>query len=545
MKSNVVAIVGAGATAVSLIASLADAAELAPFYDGLTIFVIDKKRFLGRGLAYDLDLPSNLLNTRAGHITPFADKPGHFYRWLQENRKIWEDEFPGLVVERETFAPRPLFGLYLEHMMNEIAGRLAQLGVSLVPIRAEVTDILRASSNDLHVITDTALTIRADYAVLCCGNLASNEHAALRNYERFFVTPYPLQRVTKAIPRDAKVAIIGARLSAVDAALGLAASGHHGPLAMISRSGYFPTVRGTQGRYRPQVATLAKIEERVRCQGQLTLGDLFTIVVAEIRHAGGDAPDFANLPPLPPADPLGFFEAEIAAAARPRLWQAVLYATNAFIDFAWQWLDPADKKKFLDNYLAAWLSYRVSIPVENAQRLVTIAKSGQLSSRSGAVSIVPNPSGGFKVKPAAADNEEEFDAVICAFGTPRKATDLASRLVQSLLDRGIARAQPFGGIDVVATTGNLIDGRGHAISNIWAIGELTNGVYLFTSVLEINARHAAHIAQDLVRQLSRSNASTEDVASVTGTIGTQQGKQARMTAMGPSKQLGEHRATTF
>lgn len=504
MKSNVIAVVGGGASAVSFLDSLAreyrDTARRP-----LTVFLVEKRRFTGRGLAYDADLSTNLLNTRAGYITPFPDKPGHFYGWLTTNRHQWEEDFPGLAVDEQTFVPRPLFGLYLEYMMSELSGRLAQLGINLVQLRAEVLDMHRTNDGDVILRTDTSLTIRADQVILSCGNLQSREYSALDAHPGFHSSPYPIKRLTRTIDKDAGVAILGARLSAIDIALGLAGAGHRGPMTMVSRSGYYPSVRGTQGRYVPRVLTLERIRQEVRkAGGRLALATLVGLAVEECAHAGCGDVSTLMLPPAPPRDPLAWFEAEIAAAARPRPWQAVLYATNSFVDYAWQYLDEADKVLFLKHYQAAWMAYRVSIPVENAEKLVALAKAGRLRFANGTAEVATRAGGGFDVALSgpAGRAEHGFDAVIGAFGSPRDPALLDSRLVANLLGSGLARAHRHGGIDVDGDTNRLIDAHGWTVPNIRVIGELTSGVYFFTSVLEINARHAARCAHDLMAAIA-------------------------------------------
>ncbi|WP_188910627.1 FAD/NAD(P)-binding protein [Salinarimonas ramus] len=175
MKECVIAIIGAGATAVSLLQALVDEARAEPRCPRLVVYLIETRRLRGRGLAYEDDLASNLLNTRAGFITPFPQRPGHFFAWLQANEAAWRHEFPGLVVEADTFVPRPLFGLYLECMMGELAGELMRIGGTLVPVTAEATDLEPTPEGRVVVSTDTALAIRADRVVLSCGNLQARE----------------------------------------------------------------------------------------------------------------------------------------------------------------------------------------------------------------------------------------------------------------------------------------------------------------------------------------------------------------------------------
>lgn len=505
MKETVIAVVGGGATAVSLIDSLVREAKTAPGCPRLVVYTIDNRRLRGRGLAYDDDVASNLLNTRAGFITPFPDRPGHFFTWLRENGAVWRHEFPDLVVEPETFVPRPLFGLYLECMLSALGGELLRIGGSLVSVGAEAIDIERTADGRFVVGTDTALTIRADHVVLSCGNLQVDEHEALAKRPGFHASPYPIRRMVHEIARDARVAVIGARLSAIDAIMGLFAAGHRGPIAMVSRSGYLPSVRGTQGRYAPTLLTRAHVEAHVLRHGGLSLATLVGWVEEEIARAGGGRLQAGTpIPPRPPSDPLAFLESEIAQAQAPRPWQAVLYATNGIVDLLWRALPEAERLLFLDRFQAAWMAYRVSIPVENARRMLDAGREGRLGFRSGASHVAARGDGGFDVAIGEGPDArvERFDAVVCAYGSSRDPRRLASRLVQSLIARGLVRPHRHGGLDVATGSGAAIAADGSVVRNLSILGELTAGANFFTSALEINARHAAAAAKAVIASIA-------------------------------------------
>ena len=511
MENPVIAVVGGGATALSFLNGFLKERQHEKRVP-ITIYVVEKRRFRGRGLAYDLDLPTNLLNTRAGFITPFAEKPGHFFEWLIANRTAWEDEFPGLDVNAQTFVPRSLFGLYLEYAMSDLAGDLAHIGIQLIHVRAEVTEIQRLTDGHLSVCTDSSLRIRADQAVLCCGNLQSREFKAFEKHEGFHASPYPIRRLARSAEKKRSVAILGARLSAIDVAVGLAGAGFDGQMTMISRSGYFPSVRGTQSRYIPSILTLDRLREHNSRHGNVRLTQVHDWIMQELVLAGSPILAVCDLPLSPPANVEAFLETEIAAAAVPRPWQAVLYSTNTVIDYLWQILDDADRGKFLKDYAAAWMSYRVSIPVENAVRLLDLARSGLLRFARGAATVTAVEEGKFQIALATSSGEARqmtADMVVGAFGTPRDPRCLDSHLVQSLMDVGLARAHRHGGLDVDASSGALIDCNGSLASDIFAIGELTAGVYFFTSVLEINARHAARVAHCMSNALAHRQFQTE------------------------------------
>ncbi|MBK6782303.1 MAG: FAD/NAD(P)-binding protein [Gemmatimonadetes bacterium] len=64
----------------------------------------------GRGVAYDTPFRSNLLNVPAWNMSAFPDDPGHFQRWLAART-------PG--ADQGTFAPRMVYGAYLEELLAE------------------------------------------------------------------------------------------------------------------------------------------------------------------------------------------------------------------------------------------------------------------------------------------------------------------------------------------------------------------------------------------------------------------------------------------
>lgn len=504
---TVIAIVGGGASGLAVTYKLIAEILKQDQKPNLTIYFIDRKRHFGRGLAYDGDISTNLLNTRAAFISPIAGDPGHFLRWLTENEREWRDDFPGLKVTPDAFLPRPLFGLYLEHLFAEVTKTALRLGSRVIAVNAEVTDIEIIGENDLVVQTDQALAIRSDYVVLCCGNLPSTEFRDLADRPNFFVSPYPIRSLSRAVPKGARVGVAGTRLGAIDTIVGLAGNDPDATFHAFSRSGRLPSVRGTQGRYVPRLLNHEHLASLVAQKGRLRLQDMLDLILAEIEIAQDGAP-FDPAPFFgPPPAPLEFLDREIASSdGKPRMWQAVLYATNAIMDYAWAHLDEGDKALFLRDHFSTWVAYRVSIPIENAMRLRDLILRDRLHIHPGASRIIPDADGsGFRVtmhRSGGMREEVPVDAVVCATGTPRDVHALDSRLTRNLLAKGIAQADRFGGILVDHETGQVRGIAGQSSAHLIAIGELTSGAYFFTSVLEVIARHAAERAATIIRRIT-------------------------------------------
>lgn len=500
---SVIVIVGGGAAGVAAAYHLVDEAAKREAPPHMTIYVVESRPRIGAGNAYEADWDTNLMNTRAGVISPVAGDPGHFLRWASENQALWQDDFPGWQVDADRFVPRPLLGLYLEHVFTDTCRRALRLGSRIVPVHAEVVDIDILGPGDLLVQTTSHLTIRANQVVLCQGHLPSREMGPLLEQPGVYATPYPVRRVARAIDRQATVALVGSRLSAVDAMLGLAAAGHQGPIHCFSRSGRLPSVRGTQERYTPKIMTLDTVRRLVASKGRLSLAEMAALVRAEIELAEGKDFDFRQFF-APPADPLTFLDSEIAAAERPRMWQAVLYASNAIMEYAWHYLEEADKLRFARDHFSHYISFRVSIPVENAIRMRDLMRAGRVQVHAGAVQVAANAEGGFLVSPERGGAPLLVDTVIGCLGTPRDATRLDSPLLERLFAKGFSLPERFGGIQVDHATGQ-VRGHGGCREDLLAIGDLTAGTHFFTSVLEVLARHAQTRAAAILDRLAGSS----------------------------------------
>jgi uncharacterized NAD(P)/FAD-binding protein YdhS len=486
---KVIAIVGGGSTALAFLHSylqLADDGHALP----QTIYLFEKRGVFGPGAAYEPDLGSNLLNTKTGFITPFQERPGDFYRWLQENNTAWRGRYPDFQLDEQGYAMRSLFGLYLQQQLQLLMKRAAARQLHIIQICAEVTDVARLGDGCV-VTTDGNIVLRADYVFFFCGTLAAKPRHPPS--ERVLTTPYLTRELSAHIPADTAVGIVGARLSCIDAVVALVEQGHRGPITIHSRSGYFPSVRGTQGRIEPRFLTTEKIDGLVRLRGKLRLADLVELVQKEIARLGANSGAKPFQPPAPPRNLATFLREEIAAAAGDRVWQAVLYSTNSIIDRLWNALHNDDKQTFMQRYFSVFMAYRVSIPIENARKILQYLESGQLRFCAGDFDSRQGEDGRPELH-ARVGGVHRYDYLINAMGSPRDVAALDSGLLGRLLERGSMVPHPFGGVQIDADSYRPITASGHPDDRARVVGELTNGTFFFTSALDINARHARQCA---------------------------------------------------
>jgi uncharacterized NAD(P)/FAD-binding protein YdhS len=492
----VITIVGSGASALALLYNLL---QQAPEDTGhaTTIYLVEKRGTFGPGAAYAEDAASNLLNTKTGFITPFHDRPGDFLQWLKDNERLWQRAFPEFRPDPDSYAPRPLFGLYMQSRMAWIVKEALKKTIRIIQVDAEAVDVAKVGENFV-TRTNCTLSLTSNYVFLCCGTMPARQPTHAEQSGRVLATPYPISELPRTIPADASVGIIGARLSCIDAVIGLIEGGHRGPITIHSRSGHFPSVRGTQGRITPRLLTADHIDALVRQKGKLSLRDLVQLVVQEMSLQSNQITTFPVLPPAPPASLADYLDQEIALAGGARLWQAVLYATNPVIDKLWNALTDGDKAELLARYFSTFMAYRVSIPVENARKIRQYLQQGQLSFVAGDMQITPAENGGMRVATSGPGGQagtcREYDYLVNATGSPRAVTELDSRLIANLLAKGTLAPHRFGGVAIDPETYAAVNAHGVRDPRLFVLGELTVGTFFFISALDINARHARKCA---------------------------------------------------
>lgn len=241
-KPYTIAIVGGG------VSGSLTAYHLAQKAPNARVLVIEPKADLGLGLAYSTPSLQHLLNVPAGKISVLPDRPEHFLDWLRAN---YDPSF-----RADDFAPRAIFGRYIQSLVSEIAYRIEH-----VPSTVSGCDIV-GGQPVLSLDNGTMLT--ADAVVLATGNfnpapLPGISEEAVRSggycHSAWESATY------ENLPADAPVALIGTGLTAVDVLLRLRELGHRGTITAISRHGIFPN-RHAAYKPLPQCIIAGKAPEK-------------------------------------------------------------------------------------------------------------------------------------------------------------------------------------------------------------------------------------------------------------------------------------------
>ncbi|NIY48560.1 FAD/NAD(P)-binding protein [Cedecea colo] len=495
-----IGLVGGGASAISFINEFTKM-EKAPGKQ-IVIYVFDKSDYLGPGNAYGpRDVESNILNTKAGYITAINGKPGDFYAWYLDNQGDLLVEFPRLYGP-DDYVPRALFGKYMKYSFRDRSKYALLNGIQVVNIHAEVVD-LEPDGDVFQVKTRCGGSYAVDCVVLACGTLKADKDQVAD--DTIFNDPYPVKKVVNAIQREASVGIIGSRLGAIDTVIGLAEAGHQGKISIFSRSGYFPWVRGTQGRYECRYLNPAIIQELIDgLDRPLRLSDIGHLFVRELEYYRGNNEDQLeplSFPPPPITCLAEHLSNELSLSLGPRGWQAIIYNTNSMLSLIWNSLDESEKDMFFNEYLSPAISMRVSIPRENAVKILELVNSGKVAFIVGDAVMTARDGRHFI---ECAGETFDVDYIVKAMGSPRRLAQTDSALFKNLLSKGIVEQHKYGGINVTHDN-RVLDDRGRASSRLFATGEVTCGVNLFTSAMDIICTQAAKCARSCSQAIDESS----------------------------------------
>lgn len=502
-----VVIIGGGSVGCSAFHQLIQHTAEMGISDYIEIALIERSNKVGSGEAYQKDHSHALLNTHADTMSPIAGQSSHFINWLYQNEELWRQQYPHLYVHPSAYLPRSLFGLYMQNLF-EVSRSLAwQYHIPFTRHHCEASDIVPTEEGYL-VITDNDKRIKADYLLLCCGNLPSTKFKAHHQRSSYFNSPYPGCILAEQIDKDQPVCIAGSNLSAIDTIISLTEHGHRGKIICVSRRGSFPSVRGIQNpKHKPRCITAPTIVALSKAHDGITLEDVWHLLNQELLAVGGKEIDIQEIL-SEGTTAYGYLCKEISKATQaPRLWQSIAYSLNSFIDLIWHHLRMEDKKTFYCEYRDLFLAYRVSFPLENARRLQKLMETGQLNIYCGIQHVAYDEAENLyniELIDNAWNDEIRIRSryFINATGYNLSVVESEVALIQNLLKRNLATADPFGGFRTDFKTGALLSSSGLPQRNFFALGSLTTGTYFFTNAMDVNARHTSERAGHIVEQIA-------------------------------------------
>jgi uncharacterized NAD(P)/FAD-binding protein YdhS len=443
-----VAVVGGGAsgtlTAIHLMASRAH---------DLNVTVHDASGEVGKGLAYGTTDRRHLLNVRSRHMSAFPDIPSDLAEWARRT---------GREPDAQAFLPRRDYAVYLRETLDRLQD-------DRFSFRAERVHDVVPTDGGFELHGSAGRVTRAAAVVLAQGNerpaRLGIDGIPLAQARWHLPDPWDLARLV-SLPRDAVVVLVGAGLTAVDAAITLLGDAPDRRVLMVSRHGLLPKAHIEQN----STAWLSPVPA-----GPLTADQL-----AELLRE------------------------QVAAAQRQGVdWRAVVDGLRAPTQGLWQRLDLAERQRFLQLYAREWEVRRHRMATDVATALDGYRDEGRLEVVAGGLAAVTDHGARCEIELPALPDPLFADAVVNCTGPQTDVSRSTDPLVRALVGRGLVTPDPLR-LGVACTRdGDVLDVSGQVVPGLHVVGPPRKGtLYETTAIPEIRSQAAA-LAQRLPKGVRR------------------------------------------
>lgn len=406
------------------------------------VVAFEPREQFGLGLAYSTPSMRHLLNVPAGKISALPEDAEHFLRWLQTNHDPQATE--------ATFAPRAVFGRYVQSLIAEMAGCIKQVHTKVLSLRREGEGALLTLAEGEEFL--------ADVVVVATGNF---DPAALRGvsdeagHTGVYCHNAWSDATSAGLAPDATVALIGTGLTAVDVVLRLRELGHRGQLIALSRHGLFPR-----------------------------------------RHAAYAAAPESAVPAGTQPTCLTYLRAFRTALDRGVEWRTAVDSVRATTNDLWVALPSEEQMRFRRHLQRRWeiVRHRMAPPIADA--IEQECNAGTLAVRRGSVAgvVVDNARADVTVKMANGAEHIAADRVINCTGPSLHYRRVRSPLLESLFSQGLVTAGEAGAGFRTTPEGAMIGENGLASVVLFSLGPGRLGTLLESIAVPEIREQAAELA---------------------------------------------------
>ena len=462
-----VAIIGMGTAGVSVLRQLVKHED----FSKLKVDVYDDAKNMGQGVPFQNDSSELLINMPSKKMSLNLDDDEEFWKWYQQQTEF---DFPN-----PQYLPRFVFG----HYMKSHLSRYDQQYENLTIINDKVQEIFTNSNVDdtklkYYVCTceDDKEWREYDYLFLTFGTFSYHDPYHLKGKKGYIQTPYPTYNTLDHVDDSDRIAIIGTGLASLDAVRYVAAHHPNLPITMTSRSASLPSVRGKMIDI--QFTHLTKdhfngIKENN--YGNVPLDKAVALFLKECEDYEIDFQKLVNRRTGHHIKDLQFYlnnETEMG------VFQSIIEHLKENLDWIWNSLSLRDQELFNQKYSKMIQLNSNPMPPRTAKLLIQLIEEGYLEIKKD-LEDIQHDNNQFYLKFNNEYQETElFDVVINATGskTHLGQLDEDDQLMLNLENRQIVQRHPMGGIQIIPETNQVISPRYGTLTNVIAIGQMTNGV---------------------------------------------------------------------
>lgn len=460
-----IAIVGMGVSGLAVL--LAISQQTKEYLQSIEISCFDDSEHFGRGIPFQEDDDSALINSPLDDISFDYHQMMDFMDWLKVNKYDTS----------VTYTSRALYGRYMKERAHQL---ITQLPVTIIKEPVESISYSPSTQTFQLTLTNTRSLQIFDHVHLACGALPVADPYQLTGHSSYIADPYPIQKELATKSWDNKdVAIIGTGLAAVDVIKWLLLRATV-TIKAFSRSNYFPTVRITQG---PDITWHHLTDQTIQTlidSKSVSYQELDQLFQKELQALG-----FSNWEKTKNeflSEGIAGIKLSLDMAEHLYHLQQLASRLVDYLTDLWPLMSPADRHSYQENYGKAIVNLRNPMPEESAQTILEAAAQGRLNIISGVEEI--NVKGDkFLVGEAIT-----VDQVINATGyqLTEKTIELATPFLQNIVKQELAQIDDLGGLSVRPETMQVMSPKYGAMPTLFAHGALINGViYQNNSTIKI------------------------------------------------------------
>ncbi|MBD2813432.1 FAD/NAD(P)-binding protein [Xenorhabdus sp. Flor] len=474
-----IAIVGLGATGVSLLSQIQDEVyNLNITKPNIAVFNPSSSFAIGKAFG-DAD-HLHKMNTPPWMMSVSGMEPNKFKYWLNS-----------LIIQEEQWPARLQYSQFIRQTYDDII----QSGVlNIDEYYCNVTTIIK--NKEGFILTDEeGNTITTRKVVMCLGAQSADlfpefykKLGFIRHYSQF--------------DQNAETALIiaGSSLTAIDA-FRFAWTKGRGNIHLYSRNGYAPTCLTKENRYTPIYLHWRNIVAASKNSGNVL--NTFTHLLRKEYNALGRHNEYNTaMKLLRTGKQQEYFSYLLNRSEGADLpWQDVLVSTRPYMHKLWNAMTIHQRQQFIKQYGAFWASWRHPIPQEVFLELIYASTDGRLKFHQ-STSVPQYNRGQFMLQ----TSQEIILAPRFWDGTggSQDINKINVPILQNLLEKKLIEAHPCGGINVDPMTYQC-QVAGKSIHGLYNLGPLNKGALFSTNAFWFNSRCAENWAKQWALECNINN----------------------------------------
>lgn len=462
-----VAIIGMGTAGVSVLRQLVKHEE----FSKLKVDVYDDEKNMGQGVPFQNDSSELLINMPSKKMSLNLDDDEEFWKWYQ-NQNDFEFQNP-------QYLPRFVFGHYMKSYLSQYDEQYENLTI----INDKVQEIFTNSDVDdtklkYYVCTceDDKEWREYDYLFLTFGTFSYHDPYHLKGKKGFIKTPYPTYNTLDDVEDSDRIAIVGTGLASLDVVRYVTAHHPNLPITMTSRSASLPSVRGKMIDI--QFTHLTKDHFNGIKENHYGNVPLDQAVALFLKECEDYSIDFQKLIHRRTGNHIQDLKYDLEHETEMGIFQSIIEYLKENLNWIWNSLSVKDQEEFNRKYTKMIQLNSNPMPPRTAKLLIQLIQKGELEIKKNLHDVQHKNNQFYLTFNDDSQRTEAFDIVINATGskTHLEQLDEDDQLVLNLENRQIVQRHSMGGIQIIPETNQVISPRYGTLTNVIAIGQMTNGV---------------------------------------------------------------------